>query len=222
MLLPTEVRTSLLALLDIELLCMELSRRSKPASGKYNAEQLRMVGHPAYLSQDSGKEYERKALAANAVQWRRFESLYTEVFGVLARFFGEPVLVSVRAAIPGFHVIRNSVDFPRYEGGMPHVDSSYLHVPAFVGEALGHERYSFTLLLSGENDDVGLEHWVPSIAEADAVLQTPHAFVPYCSGSLVIFDSKLVHRIAPFSGVLERITLQGHIIRLHGRLVAFW
>ncbi|MGX9567835.1 hypothetical protein [Pseudomonas sp. CFBP 5748] len=222
MLLPTQVPTRLHALLDTELLCSELSRRSKPASGKHNAEQLRTVGRPAYLSQDNGKEYERNALAANAGQWRRFEALYADVFGVLARFLGEVVLVSGRAAIPGFHIIRNSADFPRYEGGVPHVDSSYLHVPAFVGEPLGHDQYSFTLLLSSENEQVGLEYWAPGTAEADAALQAPLAFVPYCSGNLVIFDSRLVHRIAPFSGELERVTLQGHIVRLEGRLVAFW
>ncbi|WP_148708561.1 hypothetical protein [Pseudomonas wadenswilerensis] len=222
MLLPTHIPTRLHALLDTELLCSELSRRSKPASGKYSSEQLRTVGRPAYLSQDSGKEYERSALAENSGQWRRFEALYSEVFGVLARFLGEVVLMSGRAAIPGFHIIRNSANFPRYEGGVPHVDSSYLHVPAFVGEQLGRDQYSFTLLLSRENDNVGLEYWAPGTTEADAILQAPLAFVPYCRGNLVIFDSRLVHRIAPFSSELERVTLQGHIIRLEGRLVAFW
>ncbi|SDG77032.1 hypothetical protein SAMN05428968_0810 [Janthinobacterium sp. YR213] len=208
--------------MDAERLCTELSRLSKPASGKHNAEQLRTVGCPAYMNQESGNEYERGALSANARQWRRFETLYADVFDVLARFLGERVLVSRRAAIPGFHVIRNSTDFPCYHGGVPHVDSSYLHVPSFASELLGSDQYSFTLLLSQDGENVGLEYWAPGTSEADAGGQAPQGFVSYRSGNLVIFDSRLVHRIAPFSSVPERVTLQGHIIRLEGRLVAFW
>ena len=222
MLLPTQVSTRLPALVDMGRLCWDLSAASRPALGKHNGEQLRTVGLPAYLSQQNQNEYEQCAIATNASQWRRWESLYSEVFAVLARFLGETVLVSRRAAIPGFHVIRNSAAFPQYHGGVPHVDSSYLHVPAFNGKLLGDEQYSFTLLLSNDADRIGLEFWSPGTSECDAQSQSPVGFVAYHNGSLVIFDSRIVHRIAPFSGVQERVTLQGHIVRLEGRLIAFW
>ena len=152
----------------------------------------------------------------------KFRSLYQEVFRVLTSYFNEEVYISIRAAVPGFHVIRVNDEYPAYYGGVPHVDSSYLHVPAFLDSKVSTEHYSFTLLLSEVAPDIGLEFWEGDISESGASKKNPDVFVQYQRDNMVLFSSNLVHRIAPFESKTDRVTLQGHLIRFDNRLLAYW
>lgn len=194
---------------------------SVPAAEKHNAQQLRTVGTPAYLAQARPDFYVSEARRCNAKLWNLFPELYEDVFEVLTRFLGETPAVSLRAAIPGFHVIRNDSAFPGYEGGIPHIDCSHLSVPLFATLPMQVERYSFTVLLSEADSEIGLEYWPEGTLQSDATKKQA-TFMQYECGELVLFGGDLVHRIAPFQRVRERVTLQGHLVRFNGFLVAYW
>lgn len=198
-----------------------LARMSEPAAEKHNAQQLRTVGTPAYLTQTRSDFYVSEARRSNAKLWGLFPELYEEVFGVLTRFLGEKPALSLRAAIPGFHVIRNDSAFPRYEGGIPHIDCSHLSVPLFATLPMQIEQLSFTVLLSEADSEIGLEYWPEGTPQSEAA-ESQATFMQYEQGELVLFGGDLVHRIAPFERVRERVTLQGHLVRFNGLLVAYW
>lgn len=222
MLLPTKVPTHLHVTYDLDDLCSLLSSMSQGAQGKSNGEQLRTVGMPAYLCQNSSSDYQSNAKHFNVILWKKFSPLYQCVAKVLSDFLREQVYFSINTAIPGFHVIRNTVNHPSYYGGVPHVDSSYLHVPVLSNISHPTEQYSFTLLLSESGENIGLDYWTPETSEQQAGETVPHAFEQYARGYMSIFTSTLVHRISPFDNFQERITLQGHVIRFKNKLIAYW
>lgn len=201
---------------------VELSRISQSSSPEDEGGALRVVGFPAYLSQGDTDTYLRRAADDSVWLWNRFEPLYRSVFSALSAYFGRCICVSAVAALPGFHVIRTSDRMPYYHGGVPHMDLSQLHVPALAKLGSSAEQYSFTLLLSDEAEDVGLEYWAPGITEAQARTCSRAGFLRYKMGQLAVFSSSLVHRISPFSGRLERISFQGHLIRCSDHFIAYW
>lgn len=195
---------------------------SRPSCDSGSGEILRIVGKPAYLSQNDPNSYVHSAITDAPILWDKFSAIYAAVFSSLGEFLGRRISVSAVAALPGFHVIRTTDRIPRYHGGVPHTDLSHLHVPAL--SLLGHaaEQYSFTLLLSEEAKDIGLEYWSPEINESTVNEREPLGRLLYRTGVLVVFSSSLVHRIAPFEGPRERITFQGHLIRRDDRFIAYW
>lgn len=214
--------TRLFELYSTDILCSKLRSLAKPALGKFSPHQLFTVGTPAYLSHNTKVEYEQMAIKNNESQWLCFESLYEEVLASLGLFFNEKIFFSLRAAIPGFHVILLNEDNPKYHGGVAHIDTSYNNVPMFSEINDPIEHYSFTMLLSESADDIGLVYWMPGTSELEAEASNPTEFVPYRCGELTLFSSELVHRISPFSSQFERITLQGHLLRFNGKLLAYW
>lgn len=222
MIFPTNIQTDLPKHTDLSSLCLKLSRMSKPSSGKFNEEQLRVVGWPAYLSENNPGLYEKLALTNNSYYWKIFHPIYEDVLTNLTMFFNERIYLSHFLAIPGYHVIRNTPEFPKYYGGVAHTDIPHLNTPLLADLPIGVEQYSFTLLLSKNAANIGINFWNDDLSEEDARKVSPSTFIPYTFGEITIFSSNLVHRIAPFEQQYERITLQGHIIRYQKKLIAYW
>ncbi len=219
---PQLLSTRYLSLFDPSDICTKLSNMSVPSSSKFNGEQLRVVGFPAYLANVEADIYEVSAFKNNIELWNVFKPLYQDVLSVLSKFFNEKIYFSSFLSVPGFHVIRNNMELPVYYGGIPHTDIPHINTKYLNDAGVDAEQYSFTLLLSENRQNIGLSYWDRNISEADAKDVEPTNFINYRIGNIAIFCSDLVHQITKFDGVGERITMQGHLIRLKGKLIAYW
>ena len=186
------------------------------------APQFNTVGLPAYLCSGDPSRYTSAFLQMNRVVWERFEFLYRGLCVSLEDEMKEPIFFSANASLPGFHVIKRDAGHGGYQGGMPHIDCSYRNVPAFSTGADDSCHLSFTLLLSEDDSDAGIRFWPLGVSQDEACHQDPSAVHLYEQGVISLFCSDVVHAIAPFGGTRPRVTLQGHLIRIAGRFLAYW
>ncbi|MCC4595930.1 hypothetical protein NRY95_10950 [Xanthomonas campestris pv. phormiicola] len=175
------------------------------------------LGLAAYIDclpgQDDGYRDATQRDANNQLLGTHFMPLLQRLAQALSAHFDAPVRLAPHAAWPGFHIY-----LPHPAFALPlasvHRDLQHLDVfPACKPEA--DDLFSFTFPLSTPLGS-GLTLWT----SADA----PARFLAYRSGELVVHRGLDQHQaMLRCDGELERITLQGHGIRL-GRhdIVLYW
>ena len=162
------------------------------------------VGKSAYLDGDTPEYHDNKD-RLNECMFSCFSYLYEEVLDVISEHLNERVILSDKLAYPGFHVFGNCQEFVEM-GGNWHQDIP--HETLGLGRV---EPMAFTLAMVMPEGGGGIDF-------------KERGYVRHNVGTLILHDGYETHRIAPLkqTGSKSRITMQGHIIKIKGQLIAFW
>lgn len=207
------------------------------------------LGAAAYLDAVRGLDaYAALARRTNPLLEERFAGLYEHLAVVLEETLGEPVAVTRRLALPGFHVYEPFFAFAGSVASL-HWDRQQVLLPwpeSRVPEAV----LSLTLPLSvptgrGQDGGCGLDLWAwryPSEAETrTAVLRDPgrpERTLDYRAGSAILHDGQNLHRarLMPTDEAAgnepagngaageprPRVTLQAHLAWSARRWELYW
>jgi Sulfotransferase family len=200
------------------------------------------IGRAAYadaaLGADADVEYHPNLQASNALLRAHFDDLLELVRERLARHLSEEVVFRPDVALPGFHIFEDAA-IPVGLGGTPHFDlqHNYLSWPAPL-ERDGAGLLSFTLPIVLPAEGGGLDCWEltqenftraathdPARSGQELIASTPRVQTRYDPGSLYLHTRMVLHRIAGVARRHEgdqRISLQGHGVRLDGRWILYW
>jgi hypothetical protein len=155
---------------------------------------------------------------SNALLLKHFGALLAQVCATLQSAFRYPVQLAPDAAWPGLHIY-----LPHPAFALPvakvHQDLQYRDVfPTLSPRA--EDVFSFTLALSTPAGS-GLQIWH---GEGDAATDADSAtFYPYHDGELIWHHGLALHQaILNCSGEIERVTLQGHALRVEQQLLLYW
>lgn len=188
------------------------------------------LGAASYLDASAGTRYATLAAQVNPQLAAAFAPLYARVCAALSERLSEPVQLAERQALPGFHVFLAHPAFARPVARL-HCD---LQHELLDWEHPVEATLSFTLPVALPASGGGMEVWAIdtddwlalSLPERKAALEhLPRRDVAYEAGALALHSGRLLHRIAPAAEVApgdERITLQGHGVRVNGAWQLYW
>ncbi|HEY9724033.1 MAG TPA: hypothetical protein V6D47_18670 [Oscillatoriaceae cyanobacterium] len=188
------------------------------------------LGAASYLDGSAGNRYAALATRLNPHLDSAFAPLYARVCATLAARLGEPVQLAGTHARPGFHVFLAHEAFARPVARL-HCDLQHELLP---WDGAIESTLSFTLPVALPASGGGMEVWAIDtdawlaleLPERKAALTTlPRRDVTYTLGTLALHSGRLLHRIAPSAEVApqdERITLQGHGVRIAGTWHLYW
>ena len=169
------------------------------------------LGGSAYLdiksSDKSTYGYKRKTF--NDTMVHCFGGLYKEVVAVLSDYLKIPCTFDPSLCVPGFHIFFSHPAFVT-SGGLWHMDMGHI--------ALGlpeNDPISFTATVRLPQDGGGLQY-----KEGDEEF-----YLAYKVGEMVVHDGCIMHKIAPLKAFHEndeRVTMQGHGVKIDGQYVLFW
>lgn len=198
------------------------------------------LGRAAYLDFCSGDQPERDYLIQapidNGQLMAEFGDMYDRVRRVFEVQLGSPVIYTEKFAIPGFHIFFGSA-IASAASAPVHFDGQYQYLP-WDSELDPVPPISFTLALRMPTVGAGLDVWhiTPDDVQRAASfgMETEldrlkdrklKSYYPYRLGSLTVHSGLLLHRIADLPGISDddqRITLQGHGVRIHGTWHLHW
>lgn len=174
------------------------------------------LGLAAYLDCGAGGVYHDLALRSqnNRMLENHFGPLLQMLATLLGDYFCAPAGMTDGAAWPGFHIY---LPHPAFSLPVASVHRDLQYRDVFPGQAFAEDdMFSFTLPLSTPEGS-GLNIWSDGAAAAAA------DFHPYRSGQLVVHGGLVTHQaVLRCDGDLERITLQGHGVRLGQRILLYW
>lgn len=198
------------------------------------------LGTAAYLdfccSDNPQADYLERAPAHNVVLWRAFRPMYERIGKAIEAHIGEKVVFADRFALPGFHIFQGKA-IERAAGAPVHFDQQYQYLP--WGRRLDPvPPISFTMPVSLPKAGGGLDMWNVTPDDVTRAVRlgiepdldrikerkfrTRHA---YALGTLALHSGLMLHRIAGAKAIRdsdERITLQGHGVRIGGTWVLHW
>jgi hypothetical protein len=199
------------------------------------------LGRASYLDvcltgKDQELNYYQAVRKSNELLLSHFSDLYSRLLESLYSELADPVTYTDKLARPGFHVFLGSAISAAGQA-RAHFDVQYDKLQ-FGGKPDSVEPISFTLPLRLPRGGSGLETWnvtrdryenavrqgmVRSLH--DYAEQKVRAYHPYTPGVLFVHKGLLLHRIAS-PGVIhpedERVTLQGHGLRIAGKWLLYW
>jgi hypothetical protein len=194
------------------------------------------LGAAAYLDVPLGPAlYERFRQLYNPLLREAFAPLLERVRTCLACHLRGPVDWHPAAALPGFHIFQAHPAFCA-TGGKIHLDLQYRNLAWDPANPPDEESVvSFTLPVALPQDGGGLNWWDHPSAEEWKTLPPEERtkrtapgtenYLPYEVGTIVLHSGQILHQIAPgrrFRAEDERISLQGHAIRVGDRFLAYW
>lgn len=147
----------------------------------------------------------------NPILKKEFGDLYKKISEYLETGIGENVYLNDDLAYPSFHIIESN-EYALHNGGKWHVDCPQL--------AVGHEdkdQITFTVAIKLPTGGAGIDY---SEDEGRTI-----QYLPYQEKQIIVHSGSTLHRIAPIKQNIQgeyRITMQGHIIRINGKLNMFW
>lgn len=177
--------------------------------------------------------YARLAREFNPLFKQHFDWLYDRVAAVLAQSLGEPVGYAHHLSLPGFHIFLSAKEF-EHPIAIVHFDAQYLQHD-WQGQLVDLDHLiSFTLAIrlprhgGGLNVwDISYAEWLACAGETPGELARGHtpAYHAYQRGHMALHSGHLMHQIAPGIDLQpddERITLQGHGVRVAGVWQLYW
>lgn len=199
------------------------------------------LGAASYLDcgdyQDPEDTYWHKAKRYNPVLWAKFDWLYERVRGYLETVLAAPVAYRQDAALPGFHLWLAEAIPTRSLVSM-HCDLQFQHLPWPADRPIDFSQtLSFTLPVALPESGGGLDLCdLGHLEYLDIIRESPldwqliprfrnRQYHPYDPGQLVLHSGYTLHRVAPTSAAKptdQRITLQGHAVRIDGVWQLYW
>ncbi|MGK0186197.1 MAG: hypothetical protein ACI9R3_001980 [Verrucomicrobiales bacterium] len=195
------------------------------------------LGTASYLDANGGQyaSYLTKKEATNPILIDHFTWFYDRVLERASALLNAPACYDDRLARPGFHVYLANPAF-----GQPvakiHCDLQYQSIDwtGFdVAKGDDEEHISFTISIRLPACGGGLNYWDvdhqqakddPNAAKQKFDKDKP-LFHPYEQGSMVIHSGKMIHQASIMKDVQptdERITMQGHGIRMKDGWLLYW
>ena len=162
------------------------------------------LGKAAYLD-GNNNIYTDGAKKLNKILIKEFKSLYTHIQSILSLEFNEDIHLNTELALPGFHIFPSDPKLLSIAGNW-HIDTP--HLTLNLGDK---DTYAFTLPIQLPTGGGGME--------------SRESYYAYEVGQMILHKGNELHRIANFKEYKpneHRITLQGHIVRVDGRLYMFW
>ena len=167
------------------------------------------LGRCAYQDKNS-EEYRQGIKETNVILFNTFQKLYEEVGNFLSDLLKEPIHLNENLAFPSFHIAESCQEFV-CKGGDWHQD--HPHITMGLGDT---DPLTFTVAIKLPASGAGMDY-----LDKDGVEQS----ISYFEGGIIIHDGKTLHKIQPLKEYVPgeyRITFQGHLIRINGRLTMFW
>jgi hypothetical protein len=198
------------------------------------------IGPAAYIDACSSPspemDYYQRAVHYNALLGRHFGQLYQRVAAALTDHLRAPVRYADDQAWPGFHIFVGEA-IVSASRAPAHFDLQFQKLrwprPLDPGPAL-----AFTLPITLPRAGGGLDVWNITPRELENAqrrglvddLQSyktrkPQTFYPYAVGCLAVHSGAILHRIGAVSSITaedERITLQGHGVKISGSWILHW
>ena len=179
------------------------------------------LGAAAYLDIPAGgmPQYLRTKMPGNKILASHFGALHERMIDALTQTLGEPVHLTDRFALPGFHIYGHD---PNMVGLKPviHWDLQDTRLPDWEGkDRTSNEVLSFTLPIRVPTTGAGIKIWKIHFGQFDyeeALLEAKRnepELHSYAVGELFIHGGDLLHQISTetLPGPNEvRLTLQGH------------
>jgi hypothetical protein len=182
--------------------------------------------------------YQAKAQLTNAVLQKHFAWLYDRIVGALTEHLQAPVVYQGKLALPGFHIFQNPFTSDNSEQSLdPHFDLQF----RFLGKVFGlvpesdlPEVISFTLAILLPSSGGGLDVWDVSASEVGTnggelrqqLMETrKRTYHPYRTGTMAVHSGTFLHSIAATKDRRpgdQRVTLQGHGLRMDGAWHLYW
>jgi hypothetical protein len=198
------------------------------------------LGTAAYLdfccSENPRADYLKRAPEHNVPLWRSFSAMYERIREAIEARLGEKTVYTERFALPGFHVFLGQA-IARAAGAPVHFDQQYQYLP-WRRRLDPVPPISFTMPVSLPKAGGGLDMWNVTPDDVTRAVRlgiepdldrikerkfrTRH---PYKLGTLALHSGLMLHRIAGATAIRdsdERITLQGHGVRVGGTWVLHW
>lgn len=203
-------------------------RRSSASWTRVASSPLRTLGFPAYRFDGDRTAYFACVVESNRVLRASVGKTIRRVLDAIGALLNEDIQLLYDVAHPGFHILAFD-ECPSYDPGPPHSDAPYLRVPWLNPQAVDPgDNLSFVVPVELPEAPCGLEIfplWRTSRnAEGEEWTELEPTLYSYRIGYLYLFPGSWRHRLSPVKGSEGelRITLQGHLARLNGRLFAYW
>ena len=169
------------------------------------------LGASSYLDieREDKTDYFNAVNVCNGALAYCFGALYREISDVLEAHLKTYITFDSSIALPGFHIFLAHEAFVT-SGGLWHMDMG--HVQLGLPDV---DPISFTATVRLPKDGGGLQY------KEDG----KEFYQPYEVGGMILHDGCTMHKIAPFKKFYaddERITLQGHGVKIDGQYVLFW
>jgi hypothetical protein len=195
------------------------------------------LGAASYL--DAADDYRARAAALNPRLTERFGWLYDKLCSFLAWRLGTAVAFDESLARPGFHIWETAAIFTQPQASV-HFDLQQLRAwPADTPGADFDHPLSFTVAIRLPRAGGGLNVWDISyerflrfrdrvagrVDPADLAVLLPPLRHPYTVGGIAIHPGLLMHQVGEVPTVEagdERITLQGHALKVEGVWRLYW
>ncbi|HEY9724539.1 MAG TPA: hypothetical protein V6D47_21235 [Oscillatoriaceae cyanobacterium] len=220
-----DCRTTLAAILDLRARWIQ----------RHHEAPFYSLGAVSYLDAEGGPEararYEAIAARENPVLMAIFGDLIRRVAASISEHLGQPVRLTVKQALPGFHVFLSHPGFEQQVAPI-HTDKQYELLDWEGG--VPEEVFSVTLPIAVPEHGAWMNVWGVHSRDWPMVLpegwqhqliQSPKHHVSYTPGELVFHTGQFVHRIAPSRALGPddvRVTLQAHGVLLNGVWELYW
>lgn len=215
-------------------------RRHWIGRGSTGVTEFFSLGRACYLdfccSESPEKDYLGGAPVANRALARTFAPMYERVRAAIESHLGEPVRYTDRFALPGFHIFLGQA-IARAAGAPVHFDQQYQYLP-WRRSLDSLPPISFTMAVALPKGGGGLDTWNVTPEDVTRAVQLGlepdlnkikdrkfKIHHPYRLGTLALHSGLLLHRIGNVPKIHdsdERITLQGHGVRVDGTWVLHW
>jgi hypothetical protein len=181
------------------------------------------------------RNYYREAPLFNTLILDRFGWLLGRVKSALESFFNTTTRFDSRLALPGFHIF-DYLAIPTTDVASIHFDLQYQLIDwtDYAPQPDFANPISFTLPIKLPKGGGGINEWDLTYQEMSRAIHrdlarfvgcTPKTFYPYSLGMLAIHSGHHLHQIAGVADVQpgdQRITLQGHGLRMGAETVLYW
>lgn len=181
-------------------------------------------------------DYYARAPGQNRLLRRNFGGLYEALKKTLKAAVGEPIQFASGLAMPGFHIFLGRA-IEAASTATVHFDMQYMAL-RWKQKLDSVPPLSFTLPIALPRAGGGLDVWpITSEAYEEACARgiageldefkdrKTHAFYEYRLGQLSVHSGLVLHRVGWVDGITEadeRITLQGHAVRIGGVWQLHW
>jgi hypothetical protein len=170
-----------------------------------------------HLEQGRAADYFAHVSASDAIVERACPGLQAAMRDLASRVVGASVTTRPGWCGPGVHVFPAGAHVAT-RGGEVHFDTEGL-TPAHAAERA--PAFTLVLMLRPPTKGGGLRVWDVTYTGNDAYededLERTHVTCEYAAGDLVVIDSYRLHQIRPFAGVVDRVSVTGHLAFVSGQ-----
>lgn len=196
-----------------------------------------------YKTNSSYSLYLQNAQKINPLIFHEFNDLYAVLINLIADYLkisSKNISFSPFKALPGFHIFHPHQQYSRSNAHLPHFDMPHMGLD-WQEEGLSAninlkncQTLSYTLPLQIPSTGAGLKLWPVSFPEIkniglndlkEVLRDRGVTKYSYVVGDLLIHSGLELHQISPWafkSDDCDRVTLQGHAVKIVDQWILYW